>query len=96
MTASSSDIRHCRKCGAEFIRSRTDSTVNCPAHRGRPGTSVSAREAASKADEYYVKAGEARRRGVAARASGDDAAYQQAIADFTYWADRSAAARRAV
>jgi DNA-directed RNA polymerase subunit RPC12/RpoP len=29
------DVRHCRVCGAAFTRSRTDSTVNCPAHRGR-------------------------------------------------------------
>jgi hypothetical protein len=28
--------KHCKTCGAPFEASRSDYTVNCPAHRGRP------------------------------------------------------------
>lgn len=44
-------VRHCRKCGAPFAASRADSTVHCPAHRGR------AARAAKVADSKTVICG---------------------------------------
>lgn len=82
----SHDTKACAKCGAEFKRSRADRTVNCPdcrkAARERSYAGV------SRADEFYVKAGEARARGRAAQAAGDQAAYDQAVSDFRYWNER--------
>ena len=82
-----SDIRYCRVCGAAFKKSPADSTVNCPDHRKR-ASSPSKRDAQAAADHAYIKMGEARARGRAARAAGDVATYDAAVGDFAYWADR--------
>jgi len=37
------NIRKCRNCGAEFVKSRTDSTVNCPDCRGGRNRSATRR-----------------------------------------------------
>lgn len=80
----SSTHKRCAKCGAEFKRSRADRTVNCPSCRRRPTAGT------SRADEFYVKMGEARQRGHAAQDAGDTEAYERALADFRFWADRRA------
>ena len=86
------EMKSCRECGAAFETSRTGKTVRCQACRK---ARAERRNAASSFDAYaeaYVAMGEARQRGHAAQAAGDDEAYAQAVADFTYWSER---ARRA-
>lgn len=35
-------IKHCRICGTAFTASRADTTVHCPAHRGRSARAAKA------------------------------------------------------
>lgn len=71
------ETKRCRSCGAEFKRSRHDTTVNCPdCRRSRRSRSASQTDVALEA-----ALAEAKSRGYAARRAGDDEAYQAAVRD---------------
>ena len=80
MTASSSDMKCCVKCGAEFKRSPADRTVNCPDCRRKPTATTY-----SNWEHYAVKIAEAKSRGYAARRAGDQAGEDQAVEDMRHW-----------
>ncbi len=61
-----SETRHCRTCGDAYQATVGSSVVNCPRHRGRPGSGSTRREAISSTDrEKYRRMGyeDGRKRG---------------------------------
>ena len=60
----SPDMKICQHCGAEFHRSRGDSTVNCPAHRtAESRRSASPARAVSRDDFYNLGKADGRKNG---------------------------------
>jgi DNA-directed RNA polymerase subunit RPC12/RpoP len=75
------DMKNCRVCGAEFKRSRTNRTVNCPEHRGRRVADPGPRMPHPKAVEAKLRAYKLRNAGVAD-------ADNEALAEVLMWRAR--------